>query len=100
VKQFPQDVLYYDSSLFVNVSLRFKFHSTNGLDRAWRGPIVRCRAVKCHEGTPGRLMTFATGRDKIDRDRTSQTVTSKAGVPDNDLPAPGSWGSAFVCLLA
>ena len=49
---------------------------------------------------PGRIATLATGKDKIDKDRIRQTVTSDAGVPDNDLTAPGAWGSRQDCVCA
>jgi hypothetical protein len=44
---------------------------------------VRCKAVNAKKALPGRIATLATGKDKIDRDRIRQTVTSDAGVPDN-----------------
>ena len=69
------------------------YFTTRTVGRAWRGLFVRCKAVDAKMAIPGRIATLATGNDKIDKDRIRQTVTSDAGVPDNDLTAPGAWGS-------
>ena len=100
MKQYLEVVLYSGCILFVNDSLKSIFHSANRLDRALARTNCPVQSSYCQDGTSWRLATFATGRDKIDRDRISQTVTSEAGVPDNDIPAPCSWGSTFVRSLA